>query len=96
MNAKILLAINQRYMQHGFIKTIILIIVALVILGAMGFDVRDLVEKPVIKNNLLYGWSVLQDVWFSFIEPAIRYVSENVIAPLLQWVVSTLGGNVNN
>lgn len=81
-------------MQNGFIKTIILIIVALVVLGAMGFDIRDLIEKPIIKNNLLYGWDVLQNLWFSFIKPAAMYISDHVISPALHWLVSIVGGNV--
>jgi len=77
--------------MNGFIKTIILIIVGLAILGALGFDVRDLVSKPIIKDNVIYGWGVLKTVWFDFVLPSVSYVWTQLFLPLWN---TTLGAIV--
>lgn len=45
--------------NRGFIKTIVLVVVLLIILGLFGFNLRDSVDNtPIVKDNLQYGWEL--------------------------------------
>ena len=49
--------------QGGFVKTLILIIVIILILGYFDISVRSIVEKESIRNNFSYVWGHLTDFW---------------------------------
>jgi hypothetical protein len=46
--------------QKGIITVIILIVVALIILGYFGFDLRRIVESPQVQENLTYAWNLIK------------------------------------
>ncbi len=62
--------------NQGLIKTILLIIIAVVILGYFQIDVRGVWNSPMVQNNLNflsepanYAWGFFHNyVWLSFIE----------------------------
>lgn len=41
--------------QQGFLKIIIIIVIALVVLGYYNVDVRKVVNSPMVRENLAYG-----------------------------------------
>lgn len=47
--------------KRGLIDTVVLIVVALIILGYFKIDVREIVNTPVVKDNLHYAWELV--VW---------------------------------
>ncbi len=70
------------------IKWIVIAIIGLVVLGAMGYDVRDAVEAPETQSNLQYAKEITIAVWNKYLsKPAtfiwneiiIRYVWEPII-----------------
>lgn len=55
----------------GFIKLILLIIVALIALGFFGYNLRDIVNSPTVRDNLTYVWGLVVKLWDNFLsEPA--------------------------
>jgi len=50
--------------KQGFIKLLILIVIGLVVLGYFGYDVRDIIRKPQVQENLHYAWGLAKTGWF--------------------------------
>lgn len=46
--------------QKGIVTVIILVVVALIILGYFGFDLRRIVESPQVQENLTYAWNMIK------------------------------------
>lgn len=46
--------------QKGIVTVIILVVVALIILGYFGFDLRRIVESPQVQENLTYAWNLIK------------------------------------
>ena len=49
--------------DKGFVKLILVIIIALVVLGFLGYDVRDIFNAPIVHDNLLWAWNLLVTAW---------------------------------
>lgn len=57
--------------NRGFLKLIILIVLALVVLGFFGYNFKDIIESPTVKENLQYVWGLAVKLWNNFLaEPA--------------------------
>jgi hypothetical protein len=58
--------------QRGFIKYIILIVIAIFILSYLGFDIKRIVEADQTRSNFSYVWLALTHFWQTFLqEPAL-------------------------
>lgn len=49
--------------NRGFIKTILLIVIVLVVLGIMGYDVRDIASSPKVRDNIATFWGWIVSAW---------------------------------
>lgn len=45
------------------VKALLLIIVALVVLGYLGYNLRDIVDSPAVQDNLAYVWGLVVKMW---------------------------------
>lgn len=61
-------------MKKGLIKTIIVIVIALVILGYFGFNVRDIINSPTVQANLSAAWELVSNVWNNYLAAPVMYV----------------------
>lgn len=58
--------------NKGFVKAILLIVIALIVLGFFGYNLRDILNSPTVKENLSYAWELIVKVWNGFLrEPAL-------------------------
>lgn len=49
--------------NRGLVKALLLIIVALVVLGYLGYNLRDIVDSPAVQDNLAYVWGLVVKMW---------------------------------
>ena len=69
--------------QRGFIKTIVIVVVLIIILGYLGFNLRDIMESEDVQNNLTYVWEAIVYAWDTWLkEPAIWFW-ENIWIPYI-------------
>jgi hypothetical protein len=61
------------------IKWIIIALIALVALGAMGYNVKDAIEAPATKSNLQYAKELSMMVWDKFLSKPVKFIWEPVI-----------------
>lgn len=45
------------------VKALLLIIIALVILGYFGYNLRDIVNSPSVRDNVVYVWELVVKLW---------------------------------
>ncbi len=62
----------------GFIKLILLIVIALVVLGFFGYDIRDILSAPKVHDNLTYVWGLVAKLWNNFLAEPIQWVWERI------------------
>ncbi|KKT45174.1 MAG: hypothetical protein UW34_C0003G0013 [Parcubacteria group bacterium GW2011_GWA2_44_15] len=70
----------MKKLQGGFIGLIVLLVIVLIILGYYGFNVRNILNAPVVHDNLSYIWDLAVAFWKDFI-----------VAPII-WIWSKLQG----
>lgn len=54
--------------NRGFVKMVIIIILAIVILSYFGFNLRDIFTSELVQDNLSYVWGFVVKVWDLFIQ----------------------------
>ena len=70
-------------LQKGFLKWIILIIIALVVLGYLGFDVRKAIEAPTTQTNFSYVEGGVVYVWNNYLSIPASYLWNDVFIKLI-------------
>lgn len=59
--------------NQGFIKLIILLLMAVIVLGFFGISLKAVFTKETVRGNLEFVWQ------------AVRYVWDNYLAGLAKW-----------
>ena len=54
---------NKAQQGRGFIKLILLIVVALIVLGFFGYNLSDIINSPTVHDNLVYVWDIIVKIW---------------------------------
>jgi hypothetical protein len=70
---------NLKNREGGFVKLLLSIVIALIILSYFGFDLRTLIENPQTQENLNYFWNLLKTFWFDYIWKGILFVWNYIV-----------------
>lgn len=60
--------------NKGFIQLIVLIVIILVALGYFGLNVREIIDSPVVSDNLSYAWGVTVHIWQTYLAGPAAYL----------------------
>lgn len=74
--------LNSKY-KKGFLKTIIIIVIALIILGWFGFDVKSIIESERVQRNLHYVWDIVVRIWDNYLAGPAIFVWDKVVVGML-------------
>src|SRR3989304_353060 len=69
--------------QGGFIKLIVLIVVAILVLGYFNIRIRDIAEKPETKDNISYVTEISSKAWHSYLSKPVLYFWNNIFVGIL-------------
>jgi flagellar assembly factor FliW len=69
--------------NHGFIKMVILIVIALLILSYFGFNLRDTVESPTTQSNFSYAKMIVVNIWNDYLKRPAKYLWNEVFIKLI-------------
>lgn len=72
--------------DQGFIKWILLIIVALIVLGYYGFDVKKAIDAPTTQSNLNWFKETCIWIWNYILRIPATFLWENVLLPLIHMI----------
>ncbi len=77
---------NTRKNQNGgFIKFIVLVIVVLVVLAYLGYDVKSIINSPIVVKVLTLTWGVVV-LLFNLLVSIIK-VSWGTVTEVLQYLI---------
>lgn len=62
--------------KSGFIRTIILIVIALLALSYFGFNLREIADSPTTKSNFGFVKEVIVKVWENYLKKPAAFVWE--------------------
>lgn len=74
---------SQPSTSQGFIKYIILIVIAILILSYLGFDIKRIVEADQTRSNFSYVWLALTHFWQTFLQAPALWVWNVIIVGIL-------------
>ncbi len=69
--------------NQGFIRTIILIVVALLILSYFGFNIRDIVNSPAGRDNFSFTQEIMINVWNNYLKKPVMYLWNDIFLELI-------------
>lgn len=75
--------IFNRNPQQGIVKTIILIVIALLFLSYLGFDLRRAAEDPKTRSNFSYAIGFATTTWNTYLARPASYLWNDVFIDLI-------------
>jgi hypothetical protein len=69
--------------NRGFIKWVIIIVIALLVLSYYGFSLRTLVESPTTQDNFGYVATTTVTFWNKYLEKPAGYLWNDVFINLI-------------
>jgi hypothetical protein len=69
--------------KAGFIKTIIIIIIAILALGYFNISLKELAEKPKAQESFSYVKENTETIWSAYLEKPFLYIWNNIFIDLL-------------
>ena len=82
--------------NRGFIKWIIIIVVALLVLSYYGFSLRTLVNNPVTQDNFGYVATTSVSFWDEYLSQPASYLYNDVFINLIWNPAITNLTNIKN
>lgn len=81
--------------ERGFLRLIIIIIVALLVISYFGINIRQVVESPTTKDNFAYTATTTVSVWNNYLKTPVTYVWDKIFVELI-WkpAIANLGNQV--
>lgn len=88
----------MRYLNQksGFVKIILIIVIALIIVGYFGLDVQEILASPVVQKNLTYAWDLAKNVWNNYLSNPATWVWEHVVGVLWDLFLQGVGNLSDN
>ncbi len=65
---------THKVREAGFIKLIIIIVVALIVLGYFGFDLQKIIDSPTVHKNLVYMKDLVVGVYENYLARPVSYL----------------------
>ena len=54
--------------NRGFVKMVVFIVVLLIILGFFGYNLKDIINSPAVKENFVTVWGWIVHAWTWVVE----------------------------
>jgi hypothetical protein len=74
---------EYKHRHQGLIRTIIIIVIALIVLGFFGFNVRNIIQGETVQDNLHYAKELAITVWQKYLSKPILYFWNNIFLKIL-------------
>ncbi len=69
--------------NQGFIKWIVIIVIALIVLGYYGFDIRKAIEAPTTQSNFNYVQTLAYKAWHGFLKKPVTYLWKEIFLKIV-------------
>lgn len=75
--------LNKINQKTGLIRTIILIVIAIIVISFFGFDLQGIIEAPQTQKNLSYVWGFVVMVWDNYLSVPALYFWHNIFLNII-------------
>ena len=82
--------------KKGFIRLIVLIIVAIIILSYLNFDLKKLFTTPTTVNNFSYVWTFIKNVWNNYLSVPFTFLWSEALKPLMNILWKAFKAGIEN
>jgi len=62
---------------------IIIIVIALIVLGALGFNIKDIMNSDMVQSNLHYAWNLALMIWNNLLATPAIWIWNNIVIGLI-------------
>lgn len=69
--------------NQGFIKAIVMIVIALLILSYFGLNIRAIVNSPAGKENFSFTQELMIKTWDHYLKAPVTYVWNDIFIKLI-------------
>lgn len=69
--------------NKGLIRTIVIVVIALLVLSYFGFNLRELVDSPNTQENFDTAVSFIVDIWNNYLKKPVLYVWNDIFLKLI-------------
>lgn len=69
--------------NRGLVRTVLIVLVAILVLSYFGFDIRGIVESPLAQNNIGYVWGFVVNIWNNYLSQPVTYFWNNIFIGIL-------------
>ena len=69
--------------KQGLITTIIVIVIALIILGYFGFNIKSIISGPTVQSNLNNTWDFVMKIWNNYLAGPVIYIWDKFVVGVL-------------
>jgi len=73
---------NNIYNRGGLLRTVLIVLAIIIALGYFGFNLRDIVNSPMVQDNLDFTKEVILGIWNGFLKTPVMFIW-NLIVGLL-------------
>ncbi len=88
---------NKTAGEGGFIRTIVIIVIAILIVSYFGINLRALVTSPTTQDNITYVTTGVINLWNNYLKAPVTYVWNEIFIKLI-WnsaIENLKNGNLN-
>lgn len=69
--------------NQGLVRTVLIVLVAILVLSYFGFDIKSIVESPLAQNNIGYVWGFVVGIWNNYLSQPVMYFWNNIFIGIL-------------
>lgn len=81
--------------NKGFIKTVIVIVIALIVLGYFGFNIDSILKGQTVQANLNTAWSFVLKIWNNYLAAPVIFVWDKFVVGVLWKLIQSGLGQLN-
>ena len=74
---------NKTTREGGLIRTIVIIIIAILIISYFGINIRTLVTSPTTQDNVSYVTAAAMSLWNNFLKVPVMYVWNELVVKVI-------------
>lgn len=75
--------------KGGFVQLVLIVVVVIVILSYFGFNLREILNSEIVKNNFFAVWNFLGELWSNYGAP----IFYKIFSVLISLIGKFVGGS---
>ena len=74
---------------------VVVIVIALIVLGYFGFNIKDIIESDSVQTNLQYVWGFIKTFWNNYLAAPVIFMWDKFVVGVLWRLIQEGLGAMN-